>query len=305
MSSSFREDDCLSRLVRALAPIIFLMGMVACQGPTDPMQTTPEPTQTLIATIARTETPTPTPTPSPTPTPTPEPTATPTPSPTSTPTPQPTPTPIPVAPAITVERANTTKKIVALTFDTGTDTGFAAQVLDLLKQQKIKATFGLTGRWAQQNPDLVKRMVSEGHQVINLTYDHQSFTGFSTGQSPLSKQQRVDELNQMRDIVLNLTKYDVKPYFRPPYGDVDGSVLQDIADAGYSVNVMWSIDTQSSNGATANEIVARVRDQVAPGAIILMQVGAQSQDFAALPRVIQNLRQAGYQFVTVKQMVGR
>ncbi len=229
----------------------------------------------------------------------------PTPTATPSPTPVPTPTPIPVAPAISVQQANTTQKIVALTFDTALETGYAAQVLDILKQQGIKATFGLTGVWAEQNPDLVKRIVSEGHQIINLTYDHKSFTGFSTGQPALTTQQRVDELSRMRDVVQTLTGYDVRPYFRPPYGDVDGSVLQDIANNGYSVNVMWSIDTGSSNGATAAEIVATVRDQITPGSIILMQVGAKSQDAAALPKVIQQLKADGYRFVTVKEMVGR
>ncbi len=133
---------------------------------------------------------------------------------------------------------------MALTFDTAPETGYAAQVLDILKQQGIQATFALTGVWAEQNPDLVKRIVSEGHQIINLTYDHKSFTGFSTGQPALTTQQRVDELNRMRDVVKSETGYDVKPYFRPPYGDVDGSVLQDIANNGYSVNVLWSIDTR-------------------------------------------------------------
>jgi peptidoglycan/xylan/chitin deacetylase (PgdA/CDA1 family) len=212
---------------------------------------------------------------------------------------------VPVAPAITVKQADTTKKIVALTFDAGADTGYAAQILDILKQKGIKATFGMTGVWAEQNPDLLKRMVAEGHQIINHTYDHKSFTGFSTGEKPLTTQQRDDELTRLHDIVKAQTGYEVKPYFRPPYGDIDGSVLQDVADAGYSVNVMWSLDTLGWNGLTADEIVKRTMDGVTPGGIILMHVGAQSQDAIALPRIIQQLRDEGYSFVTVKQMVGR
>lgn len=298
---------------RIAASVLALIILAACSGPSAPDEISPVPSPTSIPTIVAVATatlppgPTPSPTPAPTatPAPSPTPTQTPVPSPTPSPAAQPPPTPVPAAPAITVSQADTVQKIVALTFDATSDTGHAAQILDLLKQQRIKASFGLTGRWAEQNPDLVKRMVAEGHQIMNDTYDHASFTGFSTGKPALTTQQRVDELSRMRDVVLAETGYDVKPYFRPPYGDVDGSVLQDIANAGYSVNVMWSIDSLGWSGLKADDIVKRTIKGITPGAIVVMDVSSHSDDAAALPRVIQQLRDAGYQFVTVKQMVGR
>ena len=299
------------RHARLIVIALVVIIVVGCSGPADPAATTASLSPTPIATAIPESTPTPTtvptatPLPTATPTATPEPTPTPTPVPTPTPSPPPTPTAIPVAPAITVKQAETTEKIVALTFTTGADAGFTAQILDFLKKQNIKASFGVNGIWAKQNPDLVKRIVNEGHQIINATYDDKSFTGFSTGEPPLTAQQRASELSQLRDLVLAQTGYDVKPYFRPPYGDIDGSVLQDIANAGYSVNVMWSLDTQGWNGLTADEIVTRTMNGVTPGGIILMHVGAKSEDAKALPRVVQQLRDAGYRFVTVKQMVGR
>ncbi len=299
------------RPVRFVVIAFAIILLTACSGPSAPDEPSPIPSPTKTATVAAeaTATPTPSPTPSPTPAPTatPQPTATPTPQPTPTPSPTPqlAPTPIPAAPAITVKQADTTQKIIALTFDAGGDAGHTVEILDLLKKQGIKATFALTGRWAEQNPDLVKRIVADGHQIMNYTYDHKSFTGFSTGQPALTTQQRVDEMSRMRDVVLAATGYDVKPYFRAPYGDVDGSVLQDIADAGYSVNVMWSLDTLGWSGLKADEIVKSTVSGAAPGAIVVMDVGSQSEDAAALPRVIQQLRAGGYAFVTVKQMVGR
>ena len=69
---------------------------------------------------------------------------------------------------------------IALTFDAGSDRGFAAQILDTLKANGIHATFGMTGQWAQKNADLVKRMVIEGHVLINHSWDHPDFTTISS-----------------------------------------------------------------------------------------------------------------------------
>ena len=67
-----------------------------------------------------------------------------------------------------------------MTFDAGEGAGYTEQILDLLAEYGIKGTFGVTGQWAEQNPGLMLRIVAEGHQIINHTYDHQSYTGVST-----------------------------------------------------------------------------------------------------------------------------
>ena len=71
---------------------------------------------------------------------------------------------------------------MALTFDAGADRGHAEQILDTLANYGVVASFGLTGHWAKENPDLVERMVAEGHMLFNHTYSHRSFTGFSTSE---------------------------------------------------------------------------------------------------------------------------
>ena len=79
----------------------------------------------------------------------------------------------------------------------------------------------MTGRFAETYPDLVRRMVHEGHTLINHTYDHASFTGNSTGASPLTRDERFAELDQTESIIRTLTGATTYPYFRPPYGDYD------------------------------------------------------------------------------------
>lgn len=262
-------------------------------------------TAKAIATSTATLEPTTTPTVAVTVTTAPEPTATSTP-----PTPDPTATAAPSVVAgaddvLTIRTADTDEMIVSLTFDAGADRGFAEDILDTLRDEGVVATFGMTGRWAEDNPDLVLRMVDEGHTLMNHTESHRSFTGFSTGDSPLTSAERAEELRVTEEVIEGIAGYTLRPYFRPPYGDYDDSVLGDLAANGYTVNVMWTVDSLGWRGLTAEEITQRVVDGTVPGAIHLFHVGAQSQDAAALPSVINELRSAGYEFVTIHAMVGR
>ena len=239
-----------------------------------------------------------------------EPTATPTmtPEPTVTPTPT-TAAPTATQPAsqefITIRTAGTDELIVALTFDAGADRGYAEAILDTLHAEGVVATFGMTANWAEANPDLVLRMVAEGHMLMNHTETHRSWTGFSTSAVPLTAAERAEELHATEAAIAAIVDYDMRPYFRPPYGDYDDSVIADLRANGYTVNVMWTVDSLGWNGLSAAEITARTIDGTVPGAIHLFHVGAASQDAAALPGIISGLRDLGYRFVTVNEMVGR
>lgn len=195
---------------------------------------------------------------------------------------------------------------VALTFDAGADRGYAAQILDELAAEGIPATFGMTGSWAQQNPDLIQRMVAEGHQLINHTWTHGSLTGASTGGAPITYEALLTELTDTEDLIRELTGYELRPYFRPPYGDIGPMTSGFLAQAGYYVNVLWSCDSFGWSGFGAEEIVQRCTSPElgGPGAIVLMHVGADAVgDFEALPGLIRSYRDQGYAFVTVEQML--
>jgi peptidoglycan/xylan/chitin deacetylase (PgdA/CDA1 family) len=97
--------------------------------------------------------------------------------------------------------------------------------------------------------------------------------------------------------------YDTRPYWRPPFGDYDNSVLRDTAAIGYPLMIMWSCDSLGWNGLSAEEINARCTDTAEAGSIILMHVGANSQDAAALPQMIETLRDAGFALVTIEQLL--
>lgn len=208
-----------------------------------------------------------------------------------------------VGPAQVVYRGDPGRRTVALTFDAGSDAGFTAGILDTLRSEGIRATFSVTGLWAEQNRDLLLAIAAGGHQIINHTYDHASFTGLSTGAAPLTAAERALELSRTETTVYHLTQRSTRPYFRPPYGDIDAGVERDAAAAGYGTIVMWTVDSLGWNGAPADAIVERCLVQAAPGAIYVLHVGSESQDAVALPRVIAGLRAAGYGFATVEELL--
>jgi len=204
-----------------------------------------------------------------------------------------------------VDRGTNGRLEVALTFDAGADTGYAAEILDLLRDEGIKATFGMTGVWAEANPDLVRRMVAEGHQLINHTWDHSSLTGANTQMPPMSAEQVARQLADTETVVRDLTGgYEMRPYFRPPYGDYDAASLGYLYDDGYSLTVWWTCDTRGWAGWGAQQIIDYCTTNIAEDEILLLHVGAAAAgDFEALPGLIQFFRDSDYDFVTIEQML--
>ena len=207
----------------------------------------------------------------------------------------PTATPAPLL----VERGVTTDKVVAFTFDAGADRGYAPEILAYLRRAGLHATFGMTGRWAAANGDLVAQMVRDGHQIINHTYDHQSLTGYSTNSAPLAQEATFAELDSTDRLLSGITGSSTRPYWRAPYGDETPALRQTLANHGYPVDVRWTLDTLGWNGLSPAAITRRALDAAAPGEIYLMHVGRQSQDAVALPAIWAALAAQGYRAATI------
>jgi peptidoglycan/xylan/chitin deacetylase (PgdA/CDA1 family) len=193
----------------------------------------------------------------------------------------------------------TQEPVVALTFDAGSDPGSTAQILDVLVQNGIHATFGVTGVWAQANPGLLHRIVTSGDQIVDHTWDHRSFTGYSTATSPLSAAQISDELRSTDRLLRQTEGVDSNGWFRPPYGDRNTASDAAAAAAGYRYELMWTVDTLGWKGVSPATVVQRALSSLRPGEIVLMHVGSASSDAAALPALIAAIRERGYGFVTV------
>lgn len=204
------------------------------------------------------------------------------------------------AAATTLYRGPTGAKLVAITIDCGSDRGYAASILDTLASKGVKCSFGMTGMWANANPDLVKRMVNEGHHLMNHTNTHPSFTGLSTpGKGAQTYAQRKYQIESGEQIISSISGRSTKPWFRPPYGDFDNATLTLLGELGYSYNAMWTIDLLGWDGLTQAQIVSRVANNHGNGYIYLMHVGAASQEGPALAQVIATLQGKGYGFATL------
>ena len=200
--------------------------------------------------------------------------------------------------AAVVNKGNSALKAVTLTFDAGSDAGYTSQILDTLRAFGIVAAFGITGHWAEQNPGLLQRIVAEGHQVINHSFDHASFTGVSSGRR-LSQEERWQQLDATEQVIQSVAGVGARPFFRPPFGDYDASVNQDIAARGYLYNIMWTVDSRGWQGLPADQIAERCLTRAEPGAIYIFHVGSASQDGPALPGIIEGLRAQGYAIVSL------
>jgi peptidoglycan/xylan/chitin deacetylase (PgdA/CDA1 family) len=202
-----------------------------------------------------------------------------------------------------ITRGRPAGRLVALTFDAGSDAGNTTAILDTLATAHIHATFGITGLWAQANPAMLRRIAAGGHQLVNHSWDHQSFTGVSTKTAPLTPAQIGQELGRTESLIGQLTGAGTNGWFRPPYGDRNATVDAAAGAAGYRYDLLWTVDSLGWKGASTDIIVQRCLAAAAPGEIILMHVGSASTDAAALPAVIAALHARGYGFATVAGIV--
>ncbi|MBP1153367.1 MULTISPECIES: delta-lactam-biosynthetic de-N-acetylase [unclassified Paenibacillus] len=191
---------------------------------------------------------------------------------------------------------DTKKKELYLTFDNGYENGFTGKILDVLKEKQVPAIFFVTGHYVQDQPELLKRMVQEGHLIGNHSWSHPDLTR-------VSDQKLKEELDKVKAEVAELTGQKEMPYLRPPRGIFSEKLLASSRGYGYT-NVFWSIaykdwDTKVQKGwAYAYE---NVMTQLHPGAVILLH--AVSKDNAeALGKIIDDARKQGYEFKSLDQL---
>lgn len=192
---------------------------------------------------------------------------------------------------------------VALTFDDGPDPEWTPKILDILKRYKVHATFFVLGVHAEEHPELIRRILREGHEIGSHTYSHPNLAEASPEKVTLelNATQRLLEWINHRSIIL----------FRPPYNaDSMPASLADVrpiaqaTDMGYII-AGESVDPQDWARPGADEIVQRVRDQRAGGDVILLHDagGDRSQTVAALPRILDYLQARGDHIVRLGKLI--
>lgn len=196
--------------------------------------------------------------------------------------------------------AHTTKKLVALTFDDGPDAAFTPKILDILKQNNVKATFFVLGKRAKAHPKIIKRIVCEGHAIGNHSWDHPNL-------NRLSDKNIYSEIQRTDNTLFYLLGYHPS-MVRPPYGNANIRVIKEVGKMGYKI-IDWSIDTRDWSGIPPSQITLKIRTKLQPGSIILLHcaggVGVNlSNTVTALPQIIKELKAQGYKFVRVPELLG-
>lgn len=181
---------------------------------------------------------------------------------------------------------------VALTVNVFWGEEYIPQMLDILRQNKVKATFFLGGTWVRQNPELAARIAREGHEIGSHGYSHPH-------PDQLSTDGNLKDIQKAEEVIHTTT--GVRPrLYAPPYGERGPAVLQAADSASYTT-ILWSVDTVDWQLPPPGVITQRVADKVHNGAIILMHPTAPTVN--ALPVMLEKFKKEGYQPVTVSRLL--
>lgn len=185
---------------------------------------------------------------------------------------------------------------IALTFDAGASAAPCSKILDVLAKHSVHATFFLTGKWVEANPELARRIADEGHEIGNHTYSHRRLTKLSDGDITI-------EVRRTERLVQEQTGRSTKPLLRVPYGDRNARVLSVLAELGYR-SIYWDLDSWDSvkKGITSSEIEERVTGKVRNGSVVLLHCGSQATA-NSLDKLFDRLTTSGYQPVKVSELI--
>ena len=194
----------------------------------------------------------------------------------------------------------TDKKIIYLTFDAGFENGFTPTILDTLKKHNVKATFFVVGHYLQTSPDLVKRMISEGHTVGNHTYTHPDMSKISSMDSFKKEMVSVEDLYQQ------VTGKSMQKFYRPPQGKYSVSNLKQANELGYKT-IFWSlayVDWYQDKQPTKEQAFEKLLPRIHPGAIVLLHSTSKTNSII-LDELLTKWQAAGYQFGKLTDLCGK
>ena len=182
------------------------------------------------------------------------------------------------------------KKKIALTFDDGPDSEYTPMLLDGLAERNVKATFFVIGKQAEAQPEVMERLVKEGHLIGNHTYNHVDIQHMTASAAK-------EEILKANEIIAKYTGEE-PCFLRPPFGSGSSRLEKEIE----MIPVLWTIDTMDWSCQNESRICSMVYREVEENSIILMHDEYPTTVRAAL-RIIDKLQKDGYEFVTVDKIV--
>lgn len=194
-------------------------------------------------------------------------------------------------------------KVIALTFDDGPWDTSTVAILDTLKEYDAKATFFTVGQKISGHEDLLQRAANEGHEIGTHTWDHAEGSGQGVSLILMSSDERKQEVEKGLQAIKDATGQDASLMFRSPGGNFDASVASDL-NGLINAEIGWNIDTGDWKKPGADAIAQRIKS-AGPGEIILMHDGGgdRSETVAALIQALPKLKEEGYRFVTVSELI--
>ena len=190
-----------------------------------------------------------------------------------------------------------TEPVLYLTFDAGYENGCTAQILDVLKAHQVPAAFFLVGNYLERNPELVRRMVDEGHTVGNHTWSHPDMSRIT---DPAAFAQ---ELKQVEDLYKEITEQELPKFYRPPQGIYSEENLRLARELGYKT-VFWSlayVDWNNDAQPTPEEAFSKLLPRTHNGAVVLLHSTSQT-NAAILDELLTKWEEKGYRFAALEEL---
>lgn len=190
------------------------------------------------------------------------------------------------------------EKVLYLTFDCGYENGNTEPILDALKKHNAPATFFVVGHFLETEPELVKRMVEEGHAVGNHTYHHPDMASISDMES------FGNEVNDVAQLFREITGKELSPYYRPPQGKCNVRNLEMAEELGY-YTIFWSlayVDWNQDNQPSHEEAFDKLTTRVHPGAVVLLH-NTSNTNGEILDELLTKWEEMGYSFRPLSELV--
>ena len=192
---------------------------------------------------------------------------------------------------------DTQEKVIYLTFDAGFEAGYTPAILDTLKKHNVKAAFFVVGNYIETSPELVKRMVDEGHIVGNHTYHHYDMSKIADAES-FSK-----EIRSLEELYKETTGQEMQKFYRPPQGKYSENNLKQANDLGYKT-VFWSlayVDWYQDQQPTKEEAFKKLIPRIHPGSIVLLHSTSKT-NCEILDELLTQWENLGYTFGTLNDL---
>ncbi len=185
------------------------------------------------------------------------------------------------------------QKMISISFDAAWGNEDTQQLIDILEQYQVKATFFVVGQWVDKYPESVKALADAGHEIMNHSDTHPHM-------NQMSREELIADVEACNDKIEAVT--GIRPtLIRPPYGEYNDTVISAIRSIGMEP-IQWDVDSLDWKDLSAGEITQRVTSKVQPGSIVLFHNAALHTP-EALPTILETLLQQGYTFVPISQLL--